>query len=161
MSVESTNNNVNNNDKVEKPADVKKKLYQDAPKYLVPPDDEELIKKIAECRELLKEDFKVNQAHYWDKDMEKVMKCDFEVRRFLFQTDLDVKSATEMIKERLAWRKDMGVEDARPERFPIEFYQSGSIFEFKVCKKTKINYPLRTFCAILSNLMFFFRRNRF
>uniref|UniRef100_T1JSN6 CRAL-TRIO domain-containing protein n=2 Tax=Tetranychus urticae TaxID=32264 RepID=T1JSN6_TETUR len=36
-----------------------------------------------------------------------------------------------MIKDRLTWRKEMSLDTLRYQKFPIEFYQSGGIFEFK------------------------------
>lgn len=109
-----------------------KKRQENLPKLPVPPDDPNLLQKIEEVRDSLRDDFKGNGAEYWAVDMEKVMSCDYEVRRFLYQTSLDVQQAVQMIKERLRWRKEMGFDQFKPEAFPIEFYECGSVFEFKV-----------------------------
>lgn len=128
----SVNNNNNNLVDCKNVSSPKKKLYNDAPKCLVPIDDPQLILKIDSVRQLLRQDFQINGHLYWIEDQNRVLTVDFEVRRFLFQTNLEVEPAVEWIKERLKWRKEMDIENARPDRFPIEFYQSAGVFEFKV-----------------------------
>lgn len=100
------------------------------------PDDCELLQYISIVREKLEPDVKNND--YEEEDVDRLRKCDYEVRRYLYLTNMDIEKTISMIKDRLEWRKEVGLTKMRPETFPREFYECGSIFEFRVSLPTTI-----------------------
>lgn len=95
-------------------------------------DDAEIKEKINSVREKLEKELFCDELLYDAEDVNRLRNCDFEVRRYLLLTNMDHDQTVSMIKDRLIWRKEIGFSTMKANSFPREFYECGSVFEFKV-----------------------------
>ncbi|RWS05941.1 Motile sperm domain-containing protein 2-like protein [Dinothrombium tinctorium] len=76
-------------------------------------------------------EYERDKQSYIEKDVERVRKQDFTVRRYIYGAKLNLDEAFEMLKNALRWRKEIGFEGAHPTRFPLEFYKVGCLFPYE------------------------------
>jgi hypothetical protein len=88
-----------------------------------------VVAAVQQIRDQFLSEFEQNSSLYIERDIE-MIKSDYFIRRFLYPHDLDPSSAYEQFRTWMAWRKEMGFEDATDTRFPQEFYQIGALFPY-------------------------------
>lgn len=113
--------------------------YQPSPHYprvQMRPDiemDPELVKQATErIRARILQLNKENPDRFSQRQLDRVRSCDFEIRRFLYQTEMDEKEAERMLVEKLEYGRELDYDNAHDLRFPKEFYQIGGVFEYEV-----------------------------
>ncbi|KAG9510444.1 Motile sperm domain-containing protein 2 [Fragariocoptes setiger] len=99
-----------------------------------------LADRIAKLKQMIKQDYEKNYADYDRRDYQRFMdpNDDWYARRWIIY-QRDPECAFEMAKDAFKWRKSIGLNDAKYEEFPREFYESGCVFEYG---KDKIGRPV-------------------
>lgn len=97
-----------------------------------------LADRIAELRDLFKQEFELNQDAYDKRDFDRFMELedDWFARRWIIY-QRDVPTAFEMLKDTMRWRKELGLNDLSYEDFPREFFECGCVFEYGQDRKGK------------------------
>lgn len=85
---------------------------------------------VQQIREQFLDEYDVNPEFYIEQDIQKIKQHDYFIRRFLYPHDLDPVPAYEQFRTWMAWRKEVGFEEASDQRFPLEFYQIGALFPY-------------------------------
>lgn len=87
----------------------------------------EMIEKV---RALCKVEFEKNPDNFDSNDIERFMKSDWTVTRFLLRKKENVDEAAKMIVDCAKWRHRLGMPKWKDEDFPKEFYNVGGVFPY-------------------------------
>lgn len=85
---------------------------------------------IAKVREILKEEYDKNPQDFDAEDVDRFMKSDWTVTRFLLRKKDDIDEAAKMMISCGRWRHKLGMPRWKDEDFPKEFYNLGGVFPY-------------------------------
>ena len=90
----------------------------------------DVVSAVQQIRNKFLEEYELNPDLYIAKDVKMIQQEDYFIRRFLYPHDLNAEPAYEQFRVWMQWRKEVGFENASPQRFPMEFYQIGALFPY-------------------------------
>jgi hypothetical protein len=93
-------------------------------------DVDQVLASIARVRQRVLKLHDDDPTRFSHKQLERMRAVDFEVRRFLFQSDMNESQAEQMLVEKLEYGRTLDYDNAHDLRFPREFYEIGGVFEY-------------------------------
>lgn len=85
---------------------------------------------IAKVRAICQNEFEKNPDQFDPSDIERFMKSDWTVTRFLLRKKDNIEDAAQMIIDCARWRHKLGMPRWKDEDFPKEFYSVGGVFPY-------------------------------
>lgn len=83
-------------------------------------------------------------AQFYEEDVQQIIDTDYEVRRFLLDTDGREEETVCRIIKCLKWKKNMGLRDLKDSYFPAETWAIGGIFLYNEDREGRITMHLRS-----------------
>lgn len=99
---------------------------------------QELIEPIRELRQLALKELQNNADKYYPTDLQRILKEDRFLARFLLFKKSNVNNAAAMIKTALAWRKEFGVNEISKDSIPPVYFSTNAVVLYKIESKEDI-----------------------
>lgn len=130
--VSSSNNQCNNNEEDESVQKETRNFVEGKDGLIVwePETNPDVVNAVEKVRSKFLEEAELNSDLYIQQDIQMIKQHDYFIRRFLYPNDMNPEGAYEQFRTWMAWRKEVGFENASPQRFPMEFYQIGALFPY-------------------------------
>lgn len=89
---------------------------------------------LEDFRNKMLEEMAAHPECYHPKDVQRIRENDDLCRRYVRHKELDIPAALTWAKNSLRWRKQSGINDAREEDFPLEFFSAGTLVPYNTDK---------------------------
>lgn len=84
--------------------------------------------------QFMRESYDGNEADFDPKDIEKIEKDDWFVKRFLIAAYKNQDEAVKLMTQSMKWRKEKRLRQLKESDFPREFLETGSLFQYEADK---------------------------
>lgn len=116
---------------------------------------------IEHVRRLVMEEAKSNDELYDQLDLDKLLKDDWMVKKFIHHKNHNINDAVSALVKHLKWRKTMSVSSLKLTDFPAEFYRSGELHQYvrdqnniaTIYCRVKLHKPLTEFNPLIKKFL--------